>query len=150
MENTKVSVIIPTFSTKPSTLKATLDSVIDQTYGNIEIVIVDDGSDIPFSDIQLEYKDNRIVWHRLEKNQGVAYARNAGVDISNGELIAFLDAGDLWERGKLKGQAALFFELDSPSVIYCGTMIVTGNNVKYQKPRFKGQIYDDLLVNNMI
>lgn len=89
-----ISVVIPVYN-RPDALKRTLESVINQTYFNLEIFIVDDGSDIDIYPIIGELEDNRIFYHKLEhKNANVA--RNYGIEKSKGRYIAMLDADDLW------------------------------------------------------
>jgi len=98
-ENTdkpKVSVIIPVYNVKQY-LKEALDSVIHQTYKNIEIIIVDDGSNDGSEKICDEYagNDSRIrVIH--EENGGLSVARNTGLDNMSGEYVAFLDSDDIY------------------------------------------------------
>ncbi len=145
-----VSVIIPTYNTKKELLRKTLDSVLYQDYSNLEIIVVDDGSKEPFSGLDKEYKNRRIIWHRLNKNSGPAYARNVGVEISSGELIAFLDAGDLWDRTKISRQVKLYKSLSIPTVIYCGTRIKINNRERILLPKHKGDIFKTLLVKNVI
>lgn len=92
-----VSVIIPVFNSKVYISEA-LDSVINQTYKNLEIIIIDDGSTDGSGKICDEYaeKDNRIrVFH--QKNIGVSAARNAGLDLAAGDFLAFLDSDDAYE-----------------------------------------------------
>ena len=145
-----VSVIIPTYNTKKELLKKTLDSVIYQDYGNLEIIVVDDGSKEPFSGLDKEYKDSRIVWHKLNKNSGPAHARNIGVEISNGELIAFLDAGDFWDKTKINKQVELYKSLSMPAVIYSGAKVKMGNKERILLPKHRGNFFKDLLVRNVI
>lgn len=89
-----VSVIIPVFNVQPY-LRENLDSVINQTYENLEIIIVDDGSTDGSSKICDEYaeKDKRV---RLihQENKGLSAARNVGLDIMAGETVTFLDSDD--------------------------------------------------------
>ncbi len=91
-----VSVIIPVYNVQLF-LREALDSVVTQTYHNIEIIVIDDGSDDGSEIICDEYqeKDSRVcVIH--QKNHGLSTARNAGLDIVSGEYIAFLDSDDAY------------------------------------------------------
>jgi glycosyltransferase involved in cell wall biosynthesis len=100
----KVTAIVPTFNTSEIDLKKTIDSVVRQTHVNIEILIVDDGSFIPFSNLQKSFSDPRIIWLSYSENKGVAFARNHAVKKSTGDYIGFLDAGDAWIENKLEKQ----------------------------------------------
>jgi len=102
-----VSVIIPTYNRKKHLRKA-IDSVFNQLYGFIELIVVDDGSDDNTADLIAEYqKKNRfnIIYIRQE-NQGPAAARNTGVANASHGLIAFLDSDDWFDRNKLAVQVA--------------------------------------------
>lgn len=97
MENrVLVSVIIPVFNVRPY-LEEALDSAIHQTYQNIEIIIIDDGSTDGSSEICDEYaeKDKRVLVIHQE-NRGLSAARNKGLDIMKGEMVAFLDSDDAY------------------------------------------------------
>ena len=89
-----LSVIIPVYNVREY-LKKCLDSVINQTYTNLEIILIDDGSNDGSGDLCDAFlqKDDRIrVVH--QSNQGLAVARNVGLDMANGEWIAFVDSDD--------------------------------------------------------
>ncbi|MDO4629112.1 MAG: glycosyltransferase family 2 protein [Planctomycetia bacterium] len=93
----KVSIIIPVYNTKPY-LRECLDSAMNQTLREIEIICINDGSTDGSSEILDEYtqKDSRfVVIH--QKNAGVSAARNRGLNLAHGEFIAFLDSDDLYE-----------------------------------------------------
>ena len=92
-----VSVIIPVYNVRPY-LNEALDSVLDQSYENLEIIIIDDGSTDGSSELCDEYgkKDARIcVIH--QDNRGLSAARNAGLDHMTGDLVAFLDSDDAYD-----------------------------------------------------
>jgi glycosyltransferase involved in cell wall biosynthesis len=97
----RVSVIIPTFN-RSTLLPKTVESVLNQSERDFELIIVDDGS----TDDTFRYleKLTGVQTLRLDKNYGVSKARNAGVDASSGEWIAFLDSDDCWHPDKLKYQ----------------------------------------------
>lgn len=98
MEKSKISVIVPVYKVEEYLPKC-LDSIINQTYKNLEIILVDDGSPDNSGKICDEYaeKDNRIkVIHK--ENGGVARARNAGLDAASGDYIGFVDSDDWIEK----------------------------------------------------
>lgn len=94
MSNEKVSVVVPVYNVEDY-LKRCIDSILHQTYKNIEIILVDDGATDKSGQICDEYarKDSRIrVVH--QKNRGLSGARNTGIDIAAGEYITFIDSDD--------------------------------------------------------
>jgi|SRR5215204_1681028 len=97
-----VSVIIPVHN-GAQYLRAALDSVFAQTYSPFEVIVVDDGSVDESSVIAQSFHDARFIH---QANQGVAAARNHGIDAARGEFLAFLDQDDLWTPDKLKLQMA--------------------------------------------
>ncbi len=102
-----VSVVIPAFNAS-NTLQETLLSVSAQTYRNLEIIVVDDGSDDDTASIVRAYGaiDPRV--RLIQKpNGGVASARNAGTEASAAEYVAFIDADDIWHPTKIAKQMAL-------------------------------------------
>ena len=94
MQNSLISIIVPVYKVEKY-LKKCLDSIINQTYKNLEIIIVDDGSPDGCPNICDEYskKDDRIkVIH--QKNMGLSIARNNGIKLATGEYIGFVDSDD--------------------------------------------------------
>jgi len=102
MNQPSVSVIIPNYN-YGRFLSEAIDSVLAQTYSNVEIVVVDDGSSDNSLEILAEYEKKGIKVVR-QKNSGVGAARNTGVKNSSGDLIAFLDADDVWLPQKIEKQ----------------------------------------------
>lgn len=96
-----VSVIIPCFNSE-KWLSETLSSVFNQTYTNIEVIVVDDGSIDNTKKIVLNH--SKKIFYYYQKNKGPSAARNLGIKKSKGEYIAFLDSDDLWEKNKLSKQ----------------------------------------------
>lgn len=116
MENKKeelVSIIMPAYNCGDF-IGTTLDSVINQSYKNWEVIVVDDCSNDNTADVVQEYikKDNRIKYHKLEKNSGAAVARNKAVDLASGKYMAFLDSDDVWFAEKLTKQIGFMEEND--------------------------------------
>ncbi|MDJ0690560.1 MAG: glycosyltransferase [Xenococcaceae cyanobacterium MO_188.B32] len=118
---TKVSVIIPTYNSGRY-IEEAIDSVLAQTYTNYEIIVVDDGSTDNTSQIVQAYGDRVLYWY--QENQGVASARNVGIEKAKGELIAFLDADDFFLPEKLAKQVAYFEEDSSLGMTISGWRLV--------------------------
>ena len=115
----KISIIVPIYNVAPY-LPACLDSIIHQTYLNLEIILVDDGSTDSSNKICEQYKtvDPRIqVIH--QKNQGVSTARNAGLALAAGHYITFADADDLLEPSLL-AECIKAIETGQTDVLYHG------------------------------
>ena len=98
-----VSVVIPTYN-RSALLKEAVESVLVQTVGADEVIIVDDGSTDETPRV-LEAFGSRVRFLRKE-NSGVSAARNAGIEVARGEWLAFLDSDDLWCPRKLEAQLA--------------------------------------------
>ena len=97
---TLISVVIPLYN-KEKYIKNTIESVINQDFKDFEIIIVNDGSTDHSLEIAKQFEQPGIKIINQE-NQGVANARNKGVQYSNGEIIAFLDADDIWLSNHLR------------------------------------------------
>ena len=98
----KVSVIIPAYNAM-AYLPETLESVLNQTFTDFEVLIINDGSPDGIVEWASEIKDSRVKLISQE-NQGISGARNTGLWSSQGEYLAFLDADDIWEANKLEKQ----------------------------------------------
>jgi glycosyltransferase involved in cell wall biosynthesis len=97
----RVSVVIPAYNAV-ATLRATVESVLAQTYSDLDVLVIDDGSTDGTASLAGEFGPP--VSSVTTPNQGVAAARNLGIERSRGDLIAFVDADDLWEPAKLARQ----------------------------------------------
>lgn len=98
-----VSIIMPSYNTAPY-IKQTIQSVLDQTYTNWELIIVDDCSLDNTDEVLAEIHDERIRYFKNEKNLGAAVSRNKALREAKGQWIAYLDSDDLWMREKLEKQ----------------------------------------------
>ena len=98
----KVSVIIPAYNAM-NYLPQTLKSVLQQTFTDFEILIINDGSSDDIVEWSSQISDSRVKLIS-QINQGVSAARNTGIRNAQGEYIAFIDADDLWEPTKLEKQ----------------------------------------------
>jgi glycosyltransferase involved in cell wall biosynthesis len=128
-----VSVIIPTFNRSRKVLRA-VQSVIDQEYEGLEIIVIDDGStDNTYKNLK-KFK-NFIKYIRLDNNRGVSGARNIGIKNSIAPWIAFLDSDDYWLSKKLKIQMEFIY--NNPKTIACQTEEVWIRNGRRVNPRVK-------------
>lgn len=127
----RVSVIIPTYN-GDRYLSQAIDSVLSQTYSNYEIIIVDDGStDNTPNIIQhfVEIHNNPSVIHYItQSNQGVAAARNRGIQEARGEFIALLDQDDVFLPEKLGHQVACFDANPNVAIVNSGWRLIDQNN----------------------
>lgn len=101
-----VSVIMPTYN-RAHLVKATIDSVLGQTYRDLELIIIDDGSDDGTEEIIRSYTDQRIIYVKREHSGYIGRLRNAGLNLASGEYIALLDSDDQWIPNKLEQQLRL-------------------------------------------
>lgn len=103
MKEELVSIIMPSYNTGKF-IQETIDSVINQTYDNWELIIVDDCSSDNTDEIVKSIKDGRIVYLKNKKNSGAAISRNKALKMAKGKWVAFLDSDDLWKKDKLEKQ----------------------------------------------
>ncbi|OGI07828.1 MAG: hypothetical protein A2X41_11920 [Candidatus Margulisbacteria bacterium GWE2_39_32] len=102
----KVSIIIPTYN-RSQRLSEAIDSVIAQTYTNIEIIVIDDGSTDETEEIINSKKASFPILYTKQKNKGVSAARNYGISLASGDYICFLDSDDIWYPQKVQVQLAI-------------------------------------------
>lgn len=145
------SVIMPAYNNEKYVSSA-IQSVLEQSYGKLELIIIDDASVDETAKIVMEKQaeDSRIQYYRLSKNQGCAYARNLGLEKAKGEYIAFLDSDDYWCKSKLQKQITI---LKNKQHTLCATAYeMIDDNDKITKHRkIKVNItYTDLLKENSI
>ena len=100
--NPKVSVVIPTYN-RAAKVQDAIESVLAQTFSDLEVIVVDDGSSDDTGKVLSEAFGDRIRYY-AQANQGASVARNKGIAEARGEWIAFLDSDDLWEKDKLEWQ----------------------------------------------
>lgn len=133
----KVSIIIPVYNSE-RTLERCLDSVINQTYKNIEILIVNDGSKDKSLEIMKEYqkKDNRIMVINQE-NKGLSGARNAGLDKATGEYVTFIDSDDYIKANLIKDTIEIFNRYNCDVVRNNYELAYKDGNTKYRKELYE-------------
>lgn len=134
MENTpKVSVIMPAYNAEKY-IEAAIQSVINQTFINWELIIIDDGSIDNTVEIvaKLVENDHRVRFLINETNKGVSYTRNRAIEIATGEWIAFLDSDDLWQNDKLEKQLLLTEKYPDMVVCYTASSFINEAGTPYE------------------
>ncbi len=114
-----ISVRIPVFNGE-KTIKETIDSILNQFFQNIELIIIDDGSKDKTLEIIKNISDSRIKVFSYP-NAGLSASRNRGISLAKGELISFIDADDLWTPDKLQAQWQALQENPQAAVAYSWT-----------------------------
>jgi glycosyltransferase involved in cell wall biosynthesis len=145
MKRPLVSVIIPNYNYSQYVGEA-VESVLSQTYANVEISVVDDGSKDNSLEILQTFRDKiKIV---KQQNAGVSVARNNGVANSNGEFIAFLDADDVWLPEKIEKQIALFLNDKDLGLVHVAVQDIdaAGKNLETHFNGLSGDVSQELLL----
>ena len=125
----KISIIIPVYNTDETYLRKCLDSVADQTLQNIEVIVVDDGSQNETAKICDEYAVNYPNFKVLQiENQGVSNARNTGMKEASGEYLMFLDSDD-WLDVNLTKKLVEYMNGNTPDVLVFNYSKVIGDKV---------------------
>lgn len=152
-----ISVIIPTWN-RAHKIVAAIDSVLAQSYGFYELIVVDDASTDHTDEVVRVYmeKDSRIRYHKQPVNGGAAAARNTGVQMSEADIIAFLDSDDIWLPEKLEKQMAYWELHPDYSLIYSKFRYREGSEGGYDPfadtdgKTMEGDLYLQLLESNVI
>ncbi len=146
-----VSVVIPTFN-RAEDLKRALQSVIDQTYANWEVLVVDNNSKDSTDDAVNSLCDSRIKLLKIHNHGVIAVSRNLGIKHAQGNYIAFLDSDDWWTKNKLT--ESLRYLLDGADIIYHSLWITKKLGQKYFRPittrQLKSPVFQDLLLNGNV
>jgi len=148
-----ISVIIPTYNRLPL-LQRAVTSIFDQTFGDWELLVIDDASTDGTSEYMKGYTDTRVRLLRNPDNRGAQESRNLGIRHAQGDLVCFLDSDDVWVPEKLALQMdTMKGRGGSAGVVYsyCGIMeSETGRMYDWQSPDFEGDIYRDILARPFI
>lgn len=149
-----VSAVIPTYN-RADMVGGAIDSVLDQTYENVEVVVVDDGSSDDTWAVLQEYaeRDDRVRPIQNETNQGIPTTMNRGVEDARGEFVGVFGDDDRWHPTKVEKQLAAFDQVgDEFCGVYTGGVIKTqdGDVVERVMSNRGGDLYPDVLVRNMV
>lgn len=134
-EEGKVSVITPVYNAERYIARA-IESVLAQTYKNIEIILVDDCSTDNSAGIIKEYQRSHpeIIYHLQEKNMGAGVARNKALELAKGQYVAFLDSDDLWLPEKISRQIELM-QASKAAFSYAAIEMIDENDFKVKSKR---------------
>lgn len=147
-----VSIIMPSFNSSLF-IEDSIKSVLNQSYKNWELIIVDDFSKDNSVEIINSFvqKDSRIIAKYLNKNSGAAIARNIGLNLAKGNYIAFLDSDDLWKPNKLETHIKFMVE-NNYSMTYSNYELINEKGIKLNKEiKVPSSItYDQYLKNTII
>lgn len=144
-----VSIVMPLYETEKY-LQETIDSVLEQSYENWELIIVDDCSkDNSFSiALQNSADDSRIKAYQQKNNQGAAAARNRAIQVAKGDYLAFLDSDDIWLSNKLEKQISFMIENNlSFTCSYYGKINENSKTLRTVKKSPSQLNYNKLLLN---
>jgi len=153
MSQPLVSVVIATYN-MGQYLPDAVQSVLDQTWTNLEVVVIDDGStdDTPERMAELAAADGRVVYVRTP-NQGQPKAKNAGINKAKGNFIAFCDGDDQWRKDKLELQMPQFNDPEV-GVVYSDVSYFDGDGAELDKAqdggRVSGFVTNQLLIKNFV
>ncbi|RKY41922.1 MAG: glycosyltransferase family 2 protein [Candidatus Makaraimicrobium thalassicum] len=140
------SVIIPTFNRR-AFLETAVNSVLAQTFRNLELIVVDDGSTDGTKELMSSCEDKRIVYFH-QSNHGVSHARNRGLELTRGDFIAFLDSDDRWNPEKLEKTAEYIKNFQGISIFHTEEIWyrrgkLLNHKKKHKKP--SGRVYRNTL-----
>jgi glycosyltransferase involved in cell wall biosynthesis len=145
----KISVIIPTYN-RAHLLNRTIQSVLNQTFHDLEIIIVDDASTDGTEELIKNFNDSRILYFRHEKNKGGSATRNTGIKHASGEFVAFLDSDDEWLPEKLEKQMEIFDKAPKTLGVVYTAFRYEGGKSRITIPKYRGNIFEFILVNNCV
>lgn len=153
MKEKLVSIIIPTFN-GDRFIKETIDNCLDQSYKNIEIIVINDGSSSKkVNNVLKEYIDKKVIRYIYQDNKGLAGARNTGILNSTGEYIQFLDDDDLLDKHKIESQVKYLEENKDILGVYCKTKYFDNDTkeiIKHLEIMPNRDIYGQFLLKNFL
>ena len=149
-----VSVVLPTYNRAHLIVKS-IETVLEQSYKNLELIVVDDCSTDNTQQRIGSIKDSRVSYIKTEKNRGPACARNKGIKLSKGKYIAFQDDDDRWMKYKLQKQVEVLMNSpESVGIVYTGIhKLIKGKNEYIPSKKNinrEGCIFEELLRGNFV
>lgn len=151
-----VSGIITTYKRSPDYVRRAIQSILNQTYKNIEIILVDDSpNEYPLRASvkkMAESFGSKVIYIQHSENRGACAARNTGLNRASGEFVGFLDDDDEWLPQKVEKMLSLFSDKNT-ALVYCACKVIDEiSNTEYQLSNvfYGGDIYDKLIYNNFV
>lgn len=151
MKSPKVTVAVSTYN-REKYINDCINSVLEQSYQDFELIIIDDGSTDNTRDVVQKYNDPRIKYY-YQNNSGQNSARNAGINYASADYVALMDSDDVWHPEKLEKQVEILEENPDIGLVYCGTELIDKNGKSCgRKPlvTHSGHILDKLLMTNFL
>ena len=140
-----ISVVIPTLD-RQELAEGAIKNVLDQSYDNLEVIVVEDGSTSTVDEFISGLGDNRVIYASHETNRGLGATRNTGMSLAKGEYIAFLDDDDRWLENKIRLQVDIMKKCgNNKTMVYCFNTQKQGQKLHYQhcEPA-RGQMSDHI------
>lgn len=126
-----LSVIVPVYNCE-NYIQDCIESILNQTYKNIELIIINDGSTDGTENVLKQYENNEKIKIIHQVNKGVSSARNCGIDIANGEFITFVDSDDTIDIDMYE-LLMRYFLTEEYDIVHCGYKRVNGKDIKQIK-----------------
>ena len=154
MYSSGVSIILPTYN-RGKIINKSILSVLEQSYINWELIVVDDGSVDDTEKIINNFEDSRIKYFKTKSNNGVSKARNIGIKMAKYNYIAFQDSDDQWKKDKLQKQVDYLESHPEYGMVYSKFKRYYQNGVKCVVPdkqigEREGDLFGTLLINNVV
>lgn len=144
---TLVSAILPTYN-RADYVSGAIDTVLEQSHDEIEVVVVDDGSTDDTTERLAAYEDDdRVRVRHNEENRGISASMNRAAELANGEFVCVLNDDDRWHEEKVEKQLAAFERAgEDVGIVYTGGVVKQGERVvRVYRPERRGDIYPDVI-----
>lgn len=134
MSEVKVSIVLPAYNAEKYLSKA-ISSILNQTFKNIELIVINDGSSDRTEEIIHSFKDNRLVYVKNQINLGLIQTLNNGFSLATGDYIARMDADDIAHPDRLKTQVKFLESLNHPAIVGSNIIIINNDEKIIKVPR---------------
>lgn len=139
------SIVIPTFN-RENLITQTINSILNQTFTDFEIIVIDDGSKDKTEEVVKLINSDKIKYYKIENN-GIGYARNKGINYAKGNYIGFLDSDDLYYNNHLQNAYNFIKSLNSDEIIHLNFNLGNREQTIYFKNKLPNKLPDDLFKN---